>query len=151
MISHRCLLASNFSLTAIATRRLLSSSSSSLSSSSNHTEVTLSYELNDKHKSNRALIIAHGLFASKSTWKSLAKRLNDQTKYKVFTIDMRNHGSSYPYKDEMNYVAMAKDLRKFIKEVVIDQHKSTSVALMGHSMGGKASMAFALEHVTFNF
>ena len=120
-----------------------------LSTTRSENEVTLSYELNDKHKSNRALIIAHGLFASKTTWKSLAKRLNEQTKYKVFTVDMRNHGSSYPYTNEMNYVAMARDLRRFIQQVVIEQHKSASVALMGHSMGGKASMAFALDQVNY--
>ena len=45
--------------------------------------VNLAYDLNDKFNSKKALIIAHGLFASKASWRALARRINDQTKQKV--------------------------------------------------------------------
>jgi hypothetical protein len=45
--------------------------------------VNLSYDLNDKFKSEKALVIAHGLFASKLSWRAIARRINDQTNHKV--------------------------------------------------------------------
>jgi len=43
----------------------------------------LSYDLNDKFNSNKALVIAHGLFASKASWRALARRINEKTGQKV--------------------------------------------------------------------
>ena len=60
---------------------------------------------------------------------------------------MRNHGQSEPYVDSMNYFEMANDLGHFINEIVIQKDKCDYVTLMGHSMGGKASMALALINV----
>ena len=53
------------------------------STSSPNGLVNLSYDLNDKYKSEKALVIAHGLFASKLSWRAIARRINDQTKQKV--------------------------------------------------------------------
>lgn len=59
----------------------------------------------------------------------------------VVTVDMRNHGDS-PYTTSMTYTEMAADLIQTIKK-----HNRPKTILMGHSMGGKASMLVALQQV----
>ncbi len=61
-------------------------------------------------------------------------------KYQCILVDLRNHGRS-PHDDEMNYEVMAKD----VLELMNDLHIEHSY-LMGHSMGGKVAMLFALTH-----
>jgi pimeloyl-ACP methyl ester carboxylesterase len=58
---------------------------------------------------------------------------------KIYTVDMRNHGDSQPYTQNMSYTDMGNDLRNFIDKIVLekDQCDPNSVTLMGHSMGGK--------------
>ena len=80
------------------------------------------------------LLIAHGLFGSARNWGVLAKRLSAERQVKV--VDMRNHGAS-PWYDTQSYEDMAGDLAE-----VID----APVDLLGHSMGGKASMVLALQN-----
>lgn len=61
-------------------------------------------------------------------------------RYRVFSLDQRNHGRS-PHTDEMSYEAMAGDLEAFLRSENIG-----AAALVGHSMGGKTAMEFALHH-----
>ncbi|HEX6292019.1 MAG TPA: alpha/beta fold hydrolase [Herpetosiphonaceae bacterium] len=84
------------------------------------------------------LIILHGLFGSLTNWNTLSKRLSAY--YRVLAVDQRNHGSS-PHSDRITYADMADDLRKFMH-----QHGLESALLLGHSMGGKTAMQFALTH-----
>jgi len=53
---------------------------------------------------------------------------------------MRNHGVS-PHHVLMDYPAMSSDLLLFM-----DVHKFNTVSLLGHSMGGKVAMWFALNY-----
>jgi pimeloyl-ACP methyl ester carboxylesterase len=85
---------------------------------------------------NKPLIILHGFFASSRNWRLVAQGL--ATRFHVYVPDMRNHGAS-PHHPCMDYPAMAQDLLRFI-----DDHKLDTVSLMGHSMGGKVAMWFAL-------
>ncbi|WWC60096.1 uncharacterized protein I303_102660 [Kwoniella dejecticola CBS 10117] len=88
----------------------------------------------------QSLVICHGLFGSKQNWRSLAKQFASKLGMPVYTLDLRNHGTS-PHAEPHTYKAMAEDLSHFFKT-----HDLTSgVNLMGHSMGGKAVMAFALN------
>ncbi len=48
--------------------------------------INLWYEVYDKYNSNKSLVIAHGLFASSMSWRSIAKRINEKTKHKVSRI-----------------------------------------------------------------
>jgi pimeloyl-ACP methyl ester carboxylesterase len=82
------------------------------------------------------LVIAHGLFGSARNWNVIAKRLSENRP--VITVDMRNHGPS-PWFDTQSYFDMADDLAK-----VIGQNGPCDV--MGHSMGGKATMVLAVKH-----
>ncbi len=83
------------------------------------------------------IIILHGLFGTLDNWQSIAKKLAED--YLVFTVDQRNHGRS-PHSPEMNYKIMAEDLREFMEQQWI--HKAF---ILGHSMGGKTAMQFAVE------
>ena len=49
----------------------------------------------------------------------------------------------------MTYEDMAHDLNNFIENIVLKSQNSKEVAIMGHSMGGKASMTLALLYVCF--
>jgi len=88
--------------------------------------------------SGKPLIILHGLFGMLDNWKSVGKEL--EKKYAVYLVDQRNHGRS-PQVPEHSYKAMAADLAEFFEQ----QHLS-SAYLLGHSMGGKTAMQFALDH-----
>lgn len=84
------------------------------------------------------VIILHGLFGLSDNWVSIAKRI--ATQFAVYIPDMRNHGQS-PHSPEMNYQVMTLDLLEFMEE-----HKLENAILIGHSMGGKVAMDFALNH-----
>lgn len=86
----------------------------------------------------KPLIILHGLFGLSDNWVTHAKRLAE--KFSVYLPDLRNHGQS-PHSSTFNYAAMADDLHEFIKE-----HKLKNPVVIGHSMGGKVAMWFALEY-----
>lgn len=83
------------------------------------------------------LIILHGLFGSLDNWMSLAKQWSNE--YKVWLIDQRNHGKS-PHSEDFSYLHMAKDLEHFI-----EQNKIEEPIILGHSMGGKTAMEFAVN------
>ncbi|AFR92707.1 mitochondrial protein [Cryptococcus neoformans C23] len=88
----------------------------------------------------QSLVICHGLFGSKQNWRSLAKAFAVKLGMPVYTLDLRNHGQS-PHASPHTYSAMAADIHQFFIS-----HKLTSgVNLLGHSMGGKAVMALALN------
>lgn len=87
-------------------------------------------------KQNPPLIILHGFFASARNWRQIAEKL--ATHFCVYVLDARNHGAS-PHCDTMNYETMAEDVAHFMT-----QNELKNVALIGHSMGGKTAMWFAL-------
>lgn len=84
------------------------------------------------------IVIMHGLLGMLDNWQTFAKRMANN--YMVYTIDLRNHGKSFhdPY---MDYPDMAEDLKKFMED-----HHMFNAHIMGHSMGGKVAMQFALEN-----
>lgn len=84
------------------------------------------------------LIILHGLFGSSDNWLTQAKILSSQ--YKVFTIDQRNHGQS-PHDEAFDYTVMVEDLLEFVED-----HQLQNPIVLGHSMGGKTAMNFAIRH-----
>ncbi len=84
------------------------------------------------------LLILHGFFASSRNWRQIAEKL--AVSYHIYVLDLRNHGAS-PHHALMNYPAMAADVLAFM-----NQHGLTTAHLLGHSMGGKVAMWFALNH-----
>lgn len=87
----------------------------------------------------KPLVILHGLFGTLDNWVTAAKLLVDNG-YKVYMLDQRNHGKS-PHDDVFSYEAMAADLLEFLDDQGLDKP-----ILMGHSMGGKTVMKFAVSH-----
>jgi pimeloyl-ACP methyl ester carboxylesterase len=84
------------------------------------------------------LVILHGLFGSLDNWFSIAKELVEH--YTLYLVDQRNHGDS-PHSNEWNYEVMVEDLRELLDAEGLD-----AVYLMGHSMGGKTVMNFAVQY-----
>ncbi len=60
--------------------------------------------------------------------------------FHVLSVDQRNHGRS-PHSDVFTYKAMAADLLE-----LLDERSISSANVLGHSMGGKTAMEFALTH-----
>ena len=84
------------------------------------------------------VIILHGLYGMSDNWIGIARQLSE--KYTVIVPDIRNHGRSFHH-PEHSYQAMVQDLENLIAELGIAQF-----ILMGHSMGGKVAMQYALRH-----
>lgn len=91
------------------------------------------------------LIVMHGLFGSKANWNSLCKAYHKKTvpQRKVFAVDARNHGDS-PHSAAHSYSHMVEDFKAFC-----DQQRIRKAAFLGHSMGGRAVMLFALNYVSY--
>ena len=86
----------------------------------------------------RPLIILHGLLGSSDNWHSLGKLFAET--FSVYMVDQRNHGQS-PHSDEFNYKLLTEDLEEFIGENKIEKPH-----IIGHSMGGKTAMNFAVKN-----
>ena len=53
----------------------------------------LKFEIFGDSKEQKPVVIAHGLFGSGRSWRSVAKKISDLGR-KVIVVDMRNHGLS---------------------------------------------------------
>jgi esterase len=81
------------------------------------------------------VLLLHGLLGAGNNFGVLARALSPY--YRVICPDLRNHGDS-PQASAMSYVDMAEDVL-----ALLDTLNFTRVALLGHSMGGKAAMVMA--------
>lgn len=86
----------------------------------------------------KPLIILHGLFGSSDNWFSLAKVFAEH--FTVYLVDQRNHGQS-PQSDDFDYQLLTEDLAQFIHDHHLDKPD-----IIGHSMGGKTAMNFAVKY-----
>lgn len=84
------------------------------------------------------IVILHGIFGSSDNWLTQARMMSSE--YRVLSVDLRNHGQS-PHDETFDYQSMVGDLADFI-----DEHQLVDPIIIGHSMGGKVSMNFALAH-----
>lgn len=85
------------------------------------------------------LVILHGFLGMGENWKTHAKNLSEKG-YCVHLVDQRNHGRSF-WSDTFDYDIMIEDLLNYL-----DHHTLQEVILLGHSMGGKTAMGFALNY-----
>jgi pimeloyl-ACP methyl ester carboxylesterase len=83
-------------------------------------------------------VILHGLYGMSDNWVTHAKLLGEN--YQVYIPDLRNHGQS-EHSELFDYNLMAEDIAEFIK-----MHNLENPIIMGHSMGGKVAMRFALDN-----
>lgn len=95
-----------------------------------------------KYGSGQPLIILHGLFGQSDNWNTLAKQFSENG-FEVFIVDLRNHGLS-PHSNDWNYKVMSEDVLELMNE-----NNLQNVVLLGHSMGGKVAMQFAIDNASF--
>ena len=91
-----------------------------------------------KFGNGQPIIILHGLFGLSDNWVSIGKLLSEN--YQVIIPDLRNHGQS-PHSSIFNYDAMAGDIIELMDDLELQ-----SAIVMGHSMGGKVAIQFALDY-----
>lgn len=85
------------------------------------------------------LIIIHGFLGMSDNWKTLGSQYAAEG-FLVHILDLRNHGKSF-HSDEFSYEVMVDDLLDYC-----NHHRLNSVAIIGHSMGGKVAMLFAVTY-----
>lgn len=90
------------------------------------------------HGAGFPLIILHGLLGSSDNWQGISRKLADTRR--VCAVDLRNHGRS-PHDEKFGYEVMSQDLLEFMTGQEMGRAN-----ILGHSMGGKAAMHFALHH-----
>ena len=87
----------------------------------------------------KPLLILHGFLGMSDNWKTLGTQFA-KIGYQVHLLDLRNHGRSF-HSDIFNYEVMMEDVVAYCKF-----HHLTSIAIIGHSMGGKIAMFLATNH-----
>ncbi|MEM1337500.1 MAG: alpha/beta fold hydrolase [Bacteroidota bacterium] len=85
------------------------------------------------------LLILHGFLGMSDNWKTLGNRYAAHS-FQVHLIDQRNHGRSF-HDIVFDYDALAADLRNYIAHYGLEKSH-----LLGHSMGGKTAMQFAVDY-----
>ncbi len=83
------------------------------------------------------IIILHGLYGSSDNWLSIARKLPS---FRIIIPDLRNHGHS-PHYPSHTYEDMVEDIHALVKFLKLDK-----LTLLGHSMGGKVAMLYALKY-----
>lgn len=89
--------------------------------------------------SGQPFVFLHGFLGMSDNWKTLGNQFSEDH-YQVHLLDQRNHGRSF-HSDDFNYDVMVEDLIAYC-----EAHQLKNIILLGHSMGGKTAMLFAMEH-----
>lgn len=84
------------------------------------------------------LLILHGFLGMSDNWKTMGNRF--ATSFEVHLIDQRNHGRSFQ-SDDFSYELMVEDILNYL-----NYYDLKKVHILGHSMGGKVAMLFAVIH-----
>jgi len=84
------------------------------------------------------LLVLHGYFGMGDNWKSFANTFANS--FEVHLLDQRNHGRSF-HADAFDYELMVADVHAYMQA-----HKLEKTHLLGHSMGGKIAMLFAVTY-----
>lgn len=94
----------------------------------------LNYELSGRGKI--PLVLLHGFMENLTIWEEMENHLSDQ--FTLIKIDLPGHGLSKNYKEIHTMELMASEVKK-----VTDSLNLEKFHLLGHSMGGYATLAFA--------
>ncbi len=85
------------------------------------------------------LLILHGFLGMSDNWKTLGNKYAENG-FQVHLIDQRNHGRSF-HSVDFDYTFLALDLKHYMEYQGLGK-----AHLLGHSMGGKTAMQFAVTH-----
>ena len=89
-------------------------------------------------KNGTPLLVFHGLFGMLDNWATFGREFGE--KLPCHLLDLRNHGKSF-HTEEMSHDNMAEDILNYL-----NQHQIEKAYLLGHSLGGKAVMQFAISY-----
>ncbi len=97
--------------------------------------------LNFERKGNgkEILILLHGFMENLSIWSDLEAHLSKD--FSLVKIDLPGHGQSEIIAEVQTMKLMAEEVKK-----VLDNQNLNKVHLLGHSMGGYVSLAFAEKY-----
>lgn len=84
------------------------------------------------------LLVFHGLFGMLDNWATFGREFGE--KLPCHLLDLRNHGKSF-HTEEMSHDNMAEDILNYLNQYQIEK-----AYLLGHSLGGKAVMQFAITY-----
>jgi esterase len=90
-------------------------------------------------ETGKPLIILHGVFGFLDNWLTISKSIAENG-FKVYLVDQRHHGRS-PQDGSLDFPTLASDLKEFLK-----QNEISNPILLGHSMGGKTVMEYAVTY-----
>lgn len=88
----------------------------------------------------RTFVLSHCWTGDRRIWGPVAIRLVERG-HRVVLYDQRGHGSSTVGRDGLTLTALGDDLAAVVEAV-----DARNAVLAGHSMGGMAVQAFAIEH-----
>ncbi|WP_426279359.1 alpha/beta fold hydrolase [Chryseobacterium sp. S-02] len=100
--------------------------------------------LNFERKGNgkETLVLLHGFMENISIWHEMESHLSEH--FSLLKIDLPGHGQSEIIAEVQTMEIMAEEVKK-----VLDKLNLTKVHLLGHSMGGYTSLAFAEKYPEF--
>ena len=87
-----------------------------------------------------AVVLIHGLSGLAYNWNPTGQALADR--YRVIALNLRGHGESGPSPErEYNFKLYATDVYALVSGLELDRP-----VVIGHSLGGRVSMAYAAAH-----
>lgn len=97
--------------------------------------------LNFERKGNgkETLVLLHGFMENLSIWSDMEPHLSKD--FSLLKIDLPGHGQSEIFGEVHTMELMAEEVKK-----VLDSQNLNKVHLLGHSMGGYTSLAFAEKY-----
>lgn len=100
--------------------------------------------LNFERKGNgkETLVLLHGFMENISIWHEMESHLSEH--FSLLKIDLPGHGQSEMVAEVQTMEIMAEEVKK-----VLDKLDLTKAHLLGHSMGGYTSLAFAEKYPEF--
>ena len=98
-----------------------------------HNGQKISYQVSG---SGKTIVLLHGFLESQMIWDHFIQILS--TEFKVISIDLPGHGNT----DVFGQVHTMEFMAKMVK-LIFDTHNIDKAILVGHSMGGYVSLAFA--------
>jgi len=84
------------------------------------------------------LIIFHGLFGQLDNWNTHGRQFGER--YTTHLVDLRNHGRSF-HSEDTSIQTMSQDIIRYM-----DHHHIPKAHLLGHSLGGRVVIDFAMKY-----
>ncbi|GGW95490.1 alpha/beta fold hydrolase [Alteromonas halophila] len=100
--------------------------------------ATLNYQVSQSDPNFPWTVLIHGLFGDADNLANLRRHLRDS--HNIISIDLPDHGHS-PWLEQFSLSHAVTGVKQ-----VLDESEVETASLVGHSLGGKVAMLFALKH-----